>query len=49
MARPCIGLSFSCFSHEFLVHINENVSFQPLTFLYLIPFGNLHPNDLYFG
>ena len=32
-------LSSTCFSHEFLVHINENVSFQHVAFLHLIRYG----------
>ena len=35
-------LSFICFSQEFLVHINGNVSFQYLAFLHLIRYGNLY-------
>ena len=35
-------LSFSCFSHEFMVHINKNVSFHHVAFLNLISYGNLH-------
>ena len=35
-------LSFTYFSHELLVHINENVSFQHVAFLHLIRYGNLH-------
>ena len=35
-------LSFTCFSHEFSVHINENVSFQHVAFLHFILYGNLH-------
>ena len=39
-------LSFNCFSHEFMVHINnENVSFQHVAFLHLIRYGNLHHNN----
>ena len=38
-------LSFSCFSHEFMVHINENVSFQQVAFLHLICYGNLPHNN----
>ena len=34
-------LSFTCFSHEFLVHVNENVSFQHVAILHLIRHGNL--------
>ena len=34
--------SFSCFSHEFMVHINENVSFHHVVFLHLIRYVNLH-------
>ena len=34
-------LSFTCFSHEVLVHVNENVSFQHVAFLYLILYGTL--------
>ena len=32
-------LSFSCVSHEFLVHINKNVSFQHVAFSHLIRYG----------
>ena len=45
-AWPCIDfrtlLTFTCFSYELLVHINENVSFQHVAFLCLIHYGNLH-------
>ena len=45
-ARSCINFSdtfFFCFSQdEFLVHINENVSFQHVAFLYYIRYGNFH-------
>ena len=39
-------MSFTCFSHKFLVHINENVSFQHVAFLHLIRYGNLHSKFL---
>ena len=35
-------LSFTCFSNEFLDHINKNVSFQNAVFLHLIHYENLH-------
>ena len=34
-------LSSICFSHEFLVHVHENVSFEHVAFLHLIRYGNL--------
>ena len=39
-------LSFSCFSPEFLLHINENVSFHHVAFLHLIRYGNVHGKSL---
>ena len=35
-------LSLTCFSHEFLVQINKNVSFQHVDFLHLIRYGDVH-------
>ena len=35
-------LAFTCFSHEFLVHIKKKVSFQHVAFLHLIRYGNWH-------
>ena len=35
-------LFFSCFSHEFMVHINKNVSFHHVGFLHLSRYKNLH-------
>ena len=37
-------LSFACFSHELLVHVNENVSFHRVEFLHLIRYGNFTIN-----
>ena len=37
-----INFSNSFVFHKFLVHMNENVSFQHVAFLLLICYGNLH-------